>query len=225
MNQRHVELAVTGAVAGKGINVRAPADGTLAPPGHYMLFVVDAAGTPSVARWVRLGADAPDAPELAPDEETEPEETATPTPTPTPAPTVAAATPTAAPTPALPARDTRAPRLRLLWPAVRSGTRKLRPALQADEPARGRLTIRGGGRTLRRTVALRPGRTHRPDRGAPPRAPRAAAGRPPDPLRDRRRGRGRRGKPPPRRPGPLVAPLGVRQRRTDEASTAASGVL
>ena len=44
MNQRHVELAVTGRVDGKGINVRAPADGTLAPPGYYMLFVIDAAG-------------------------------------------------------------------------------------------------------------------------------------------------------------------------------------
>src|SRR4029079_9620450 len=46
MNQRHVELAVTGRVDGKGVNVRAPADGTLAPPGYYMLFVIDAAGTP-----------------------------------------------------------------------------------------------------------------------------------------------------------------------------------
>jgi hypothetical protein len=28
----------------------------LAPPGWYMLFIVDEAGVPSVATWVRLGA-------------------------------------------------------------------------------------------------------------------------------------------------------------------------
>ena len=64
MNQRHVELSVLGRVAGKGLNVRMPASPNIAPPGWYMLFVLDAAGTPSVARWVQLRAGAPDAPTL-----------------------------------------------------------------------------------------------------------------------------------------------------------------
>jgi hypothetical protein len=33
-----------------------PSDARLAPPGYYMLFVLDAAGVPSMARIVRLGA-------------------------------------------------------------------------------------------------------------------------------------------------------------------------
>ena len=67
MNQRHVELSVLGRVPGKGLNVRMPASPNVAPPGWYMLFVLDAAGTPSVARWVQLRAGAPDAPTLAAD--------------------------------------------------------------------------------------------------------------------------------------------------------------
>jgi hypothetical protein len=54
MNQRLVPLAVLGTVAAGGLNVAAPANAALAPPGYYMLFVVDAAGTPSTAVWVRL---------------------------------------------------------------------------------------------------------------------------------------------------------------------------
>ncbi len=54
MNQRVVALQVTSRVAGGGINAKAPATAGIAPPGWYMLFVVDADGTPSVARWVRV---------------------------------------------------------------------------------------------------------------------------------------------------------------------------
>jgi hypothetical protein len=54
MNQRVVPLQVASTVAAGGLNVLAPAHAAIAPPGYYMLFVVDAAGTPSVARWVRL---------------------------------------------------------------------------------------------------------------------------------------------------------------------------
>ena len=63
MNQRHVELSVLGRVAGKGLNVRMPASPNVAPPGWYMLFVLDAAGTPSVARWVQLRAGRPGRPD------------------------------------------------------------------------------------------------------------------------------------------------------------------
>ena len=53
MNQRYVPLRVT-AQAGRPITVRTPANADIAPPGYYMLFVLDRSGTPSVARWVRL---------------------------------------------------------------------------------------------------------------------------------------------------------------------------
>jgi hypothetical protein len=54
MNQRHVELAVT--PTDGGLSATAPANANLAPPGDYMLFVLQADGVPSVARWVRLGS-------------------------------------------------------------------------------------------------------------------------------------------------------------------------
>ena len=57
MNQRHVELAVTPTTG--GLTAIAPANANLAPPGDYMLFVLNADGVPSVARWVRLGGAAP----------------------------------------------------------------------------------------------------------------------------------------------------------------------
>jgi len=157
MNQRHVELAVTGRVDGKGINVRAPADGTLAPPGYYMLFVIDAAGTPSVARWVRLGADGPDAPELAPDVEQEPTTDASPTPTSSPTPTPTAAPP-APPAPPLPAHDTRAPRLRITWLRAPRTRGAVRLRLRADERARITIVLRIRGHRIVRAVALRGGR-------------------------------------------------------------------
>jgi hypothetical protein len=37
-----------------GLNVTVPASSALVPPGHYMLFVVDSAGIPSVARFVHI---------------------------------------------------------------------------------------------------------------------------------------------------------------------------
>jgi len=58
MNQRLVPLRIETTVASGGLNVLAPASAAIAPPGYYMLFVVDAAGTPSHARWVRLLAPA-----------------------------------------------------------------------------------------------------------------------------------------------------------------------
>ena len=49
--------------AGTGsLTVTAPANANLAPPGVYMLFVVDAAGVPSVAHMVTLGGTAPPPP-------------------------------------------------------------------------------------------------------------------------------------------------------------------
>ncbi|MGH2543786.1 MAG: galactose oxidase-like domain-containing protein, partial [Ardenticatenaceae bacterium] len=52
MEQRYVPLAFT--PSGNTLTVTAPAQGNIAPPGYYMLFIVDANGVPSVAAWVRL---------------------------------------------------------------------------------------------------------------------------------------------------------------------------
>jgi PKD repeat protein len=57
MEQRLVGLSYT---VGSGVlNVTAPPNGNIAPPGYYMLFVLDSAGVPSVARFVRLTASGP----------------------------------------------------------------------------------------------------------------------------------------------------------------------
>jgi hypothetical protein len=36
------------------ITLQAPANGNVAPPGHYMLFLVNSSGVPSVAKIVRI---------------------------------------------------------------------------------------------------------------------------------------------------------------------------
>jgi hypothetical protein len=53
MNQRYVPLRVKRDRKG-GFTARMPGDANIAPPGYYMLFVLDRSGTPSVARWMRL---------------------------------------------------------------------------------------------------------------------------------------------------------------------------
>jgi hypothetical protein len=55
MNQRYVSLEVTGTATGS-LSVKAPPSVDVAPPGYYMLFVLDAGGTPSCAALVRLVA-------------------------------------------------------------------------------------------------------------------------------------------------------------------------
>jgi Galactose oxidase-like, Early set domain len=64
MHQRLVPLAMT-RTAG-GLQLTAPATTSIAPPGHYMLFLVNAAGVPSVARFVHLAPTAPPAPPAPP---------------------------------------------------------------------------------------------------------------------------------------------------------------
>jgi hypothetical protein len=66
MNQRHVELQVSNTVGGAGINVVSPPDGRVAPPGYYMLFLLNQQGVPSIARWIRLDPSAPDRPVISP---------------------------------------------------------------------------------------------------------------------------------------------------------------
>jgi hypothetical protein len=51
-NQRIVPLSFT---AGAGtLSVQTPANANLAPPGHYMLFILNTNGVPSVASIVQL---------------------------------------------------------------------------------------------------------------------------------------------------------------------------
>ncbi len=56
MNQRFLSLPFTPGVG--SLDVSAPTSGNRAPPGHYMLFLVNASGVPSEARIVKVGEDA-----------------------------------------------------------------------------------------------------------------------------------------------------------------------
>jgi hypothetical protein len=51
-NQRFVELGFRRSAG--GLTVTAPAGGAIAPPGHYMLFLLSDQGVPSVAKIVHL---------------------------------------------------------------------------------------------------------------------------------------------------------------------------
>src|SRR5207245_9856372 len=52
MDQREVELSFT---AGTGaLTVTAPPNGNIAPPGYYMLFILNNSGVPSVATFVQV---------------------------------------------------------------------------------------------------------------------------------------------------------------------------
>ena len=51
-DQRYVPMSFN--ASGGSLSVTAPPNGNTAPPGWYMLFLVSAAGIPSVASWVHL---------------------------------------------------------------------------------------------------------------------------------------------------------------------------
>ncbi|MGW7457370.1 galactose oxidase-like domain-containing protein [Streptomyces sp. NPDC054797] len=53
-SQRHLELRLTG-IHGSAIGLRTPPGAADAPPGYYMLFLLNAKGVPSAAKWVKLG--------------------------------------------------------------------------------------------------------------------------------------------------------------------------
>lgn len=58
--QRYVELMTRGAQCGAGnLEILPPVKSTLAPPGHYMLFLIDGFGLPSVGRLVKLDYERP----------------------------------------------------------------------------------------------------------------------------------------------------------------------
>ena len=58
-NQHYVPLAVVDTTIDYGQRrvLAAPADSFVAPPGDYLLFVLNVSGVPAVARWVRLGSE------------------------------------------------------------------------------------------------------------------------------------------------------------------------
>jgi hypothetical protein len=93
MGQRIVRPAFS--QASGGLNVTAPSSGNTAPPGYYMLFILNSNGVPSVAKIVQITGGGNPTPTPTP--------TPKPTPTPTPTPT---ATPTPTPTPTVPAAPT-----------------------------------------------------------------------------------------------------------------------
>jgi hypothetical protein len=51
-NQRYVPLSFTLSVG--SLNVQAPVNANLAPPGYYMLFLVNNTGVPSVGVFVKF---------------------------------------------------------------------------------------------------------------------------------------------------------------------------
>jgi hypothetical protein len=60
MEQRLVAMTFR---AGSGVlNVTAPPNGNIAPPGYYMLFILNSSGVPSVAQFVQLTPAPPDQP-------------------------------------------------------------------------------------------------------------------------------------------------------------------
>ena len=51
-DQRFIELAFTKTTS--RLNVTSPSSGKIAPPGYYMLFVLNALNVPSVAKIIKL---------------------------------------------------------------------------------------------------------------------------------------------------------------------------
>ena len=63
MTQRLVPLQTLEEYPGSGLTLQSPPTAGVAPPGWYMLFLLDD-GVPSIARWIRLDPAAQDAPTL-----------------------------------------------------------------------------------------------------------------------------------------------------------------
>ncbi|MFY9264778.1 MAG: galactose oxidase-like domain-containing protein, partial [Solirubrobacterales bacterium] len=55
--QRYVPLTIAANNGVDSLTLNAPANGYEAPPGYYMIFLVNAAGVPSESKMIRIGAD------------------------------------------------------------------------------------------------------------------------------------------------------------------------
>jgi hypothetical protein len=162
MSQRLVPLTTTGTILGGGLLVQAPPNAA-APPGYYMLFVLDADGTPSVARFVKLSDDVP--PLLAPPPAPPPDQTPPPAQA-DPPPVSPGEDPGSAEALSLP--DRTAPKVTISVPALavrrlRAG-RKVTVRLGVDEPAMVRVAL-AAGRSASRLVELSKRTLHRTARG------------------------------------------------------------
>jgi hypothetical protein len=51
-DQRLIKLAFTR--GSERLSIQTPSNGTFAPPGHYMLFILNDSGVPSMARIIKL---------------------------------------------------------------------------------------------------------------------------------------------------------------------------
>jgi hypothetical protein len=133
------ELGVT--TQADGVTLTTPRDASVAPPGWYMLFLLDDEGVPSVATWVRLDPAAPEAPPLP----AAPTPVAGPSPSPAPAPGPSGVQPF---------------RVRTLTASLagRGPRLTLRVRLRATRAATARIAVvRGRRGVAARTVRLRPG--------------------------------------------------------------------
>jgi hypothetical protein len=54
MEQRLVGLSFTADTTSGTLTVTSPSGGTIAPPGYYMLFILNSAGVPSIAQFIQL---------------------------------------------------------------------------------------------------------------------------------------------------------------------------
>jgi hypothetical protein len=66
MEQRYIELGF-GQTGASTLEASAPTNPNVAPPGYYLLFLVDGDGVPSVAPWIRIGGDLPPTVDVGPD--------------------------------------------------------------------------------------------------------------------------------------------------------------
>ncbi|HTI34389.1 MAG TPA: galactose oxidase-like domain-containing protein [Miltoncostaea sp.] len=124
-----------------GLTLTTPRDASVAPPGWYMLFLLDGEGVPSVASWVRVAGDAPVAPALP----------VAPAPVPT--------------TPVPPVGEPAPYRVRTLAASLSGRGPRLVLALRlkATEASSARVAVlRGRRAVLARTVPLRAGRLATP---------------------------------------------------------------
>ena len=155
MSQQAIRLDVT--AQADGLTTRTPLNATVAPPGYYMLFALNAQGVPSTATWIRLDPGAPDAPAI-------------PTPAPPAPPTPPGAIPGDAATPATSPTGAAAPvtprpaPLAVRVPAPRlapAGTRvRVTQALRSSARATATVTVipRSGRAVARKVVRLSAGR-------------------------------------------------------------------
>lgn len=54
-DQRYIPLSFVALAGDTALRTAAPLNGRIAPPGDYLLFILNLRGTPAVAKWIRLG--------------------------------------------------------------------------------------------------------------------------------------------------------------------------